>query len=118
MVIDDDPIAGGVAPLDPSKKLKAPAKKVHFLFCFKLFFSKIYLVLYHKVPEKCPEVKLLEYLDIPGFVMESKYNYFQKVIAPATKRPKLEHPTDPQSKLYLLFLGFCPFSFSYGINFF
>lgn len=55
---------------------------------------------------------MLEYLDIPGFVMDSKYNYFQKVIAPATKRPKLEHPTDPQGKLYLLFLGFRPLSFS------
>jgi len=34
MVIDDDPGAGDVASLDPSKKLKAPAKKVRFLSCF------------------------------------------------------------------------------------
>ena len=121
MVIDDDPGAGDVAPLDPSKKLKAPAKKVCFLFCFKLFFSKIYFVLYHKVPEKRPEVNLLKYLDIPSFVMESKYNYFQKVIAPATKHPKLEHPTDPQSKLYLflsLAFALCLFlSLAYCVNF-
>ena len=83
-------------------------------------FSKSYFVSHHKVPEKRPEVKLLEYLDIPGFVIESKYNYFQKVIAPATKCPKLEHPTDPQSKLYLLFLAFALYLFlspAYCVNF-
>ena len=52
----------------------------------------------HQVPEKRPEVRLLEYHEVPGILMDSKYNFVQKVIAASAKRPKLATPRDPHGK--------------------
>lgn len=78
MVIDEDP-----STADSSKKGKAPFKKV--------------------TPEKRPEVKLLEYVDVPGFSICAKYRYLQKLVTPPVKRAKVEHPcSDPgMSPFYL-----------------
>lgn len=102
MVIDDDPPAPSPNNADSSKKSKSLSKKVLFHSYPSEFFSYYRSSLHsHKVPEKRPEVRLLEYHEVPGILLGSKYYLVQKVLTAASKRPKLDSARDPCGKLFI-----------------
>jgi len=98
MVLDDDPSTGNAAPLDSAKKNKQPIKKV-LQFDHLIYF--VYNNHCYQVLEKRPEVRLLEYCDVPGITLCPQLVFAQKAIASSAKRVKLEHPSCEFGRYYL-----------------
>ena len=96
-VTANSPEAVQKAKGSPTKRVCSPID-----FC-PLFLSQIFV----QTPEKRPEVRLLEYYEIPNIIIGPRLFYAQKLIANA-KRAKTSHLTPgtstPAGKLIVLSL--------------
>lgn len=92
MTIDNDSSASTTALASTAEavKGKVPVVKKVCLWLFLLFLFLV-LIFLSQTPEKRPEVRLLEYYDVPGMVFDHRLFFAQKVLNSA-KRVKTSHP--------------------------
>ena len=109
MVIDDGgpeastpgPTTSNVSTFnsDPSKKSKAPIpKKVCLIFLYSSQFESSLIILMQAF-EKRPEVRLLEYDQVPGISFGPELTSAQRIVN--FKRAKTEHPSAASGKTFL-----------------
>ena len=84
------------------KNKSIPIKKVRSVISpIDFFLNQFYLYLL-QIPEKCPEVRLLEYCEVPGITKGPEYLAALKVTSNTSKRAKVAHPSTDQGTILLL----------------
>jgi hypothetical protein len=82
---------------DSNKSTPAAVKKV----CFPALPANFYYPYDAQPTEKRPEVRLLDFCDVPGMTFGPEYSFAQKVAF--SKRPKTDHPSSSSGKSLFLF---------------
>jgi hypothetical protein len=70
----------------PNEKVKSPVKEVLVPFLYFIFT----LIFVFQTNEKRPEVRVCEYHEIPGMILDARWFYAQKLVSGA-KKAKLTH---------------------------